>query len=428
MQDNRESGQTTVLMALFLGTFLFGFVALGIDLENMFRYKRMAQAAADAAALAAAEETGNSTAQQTAAEAVARLNGFDTHASVNPATVSLNTPPTQGDYKTSAYIEAIVKKPVPTFFMGVVNHKTTVMVGARAVAASGLTSPTCVCLEGGTGTDLSLANNSTLSAAGCGITANSSSSNAVTITTNGTLSAQTLGTVSSSWYNSSNISNNGTITSSTKVIQGISSACKPTMPSPPAYSPASCTDDPQVQHNSSGAVYSVGPGTADSLTQFGNLVCYSSLDLGKSNSTVTLNPGIYVINGGELHFWSKNSDYSNYGGNGVYFYLTNGAGLSIDRGANVNLTPMTSGPYSGILIQQEEADTNTLSISEGSVATFNGAIYAPSATIAIGSGAGSTMNGPIVAKALTLDQGSSLTSTPVSNLGTMNFSVAKLAE
>src|SRR6185503_8721544 len=99
--------------------------------------------------------------------------------------------------------------------------------------------------------------------------------------------------------------------------------------------------------------------------------------------------------------WSKNSDYSNYGGNGVYFYLTNGAGLSIDRGANVNLTPMTSGPYSGILIQQEEADTNTLSISEGSVATFNGAIYAPSATIAIGSGAGSTMNGPIVAKALT---------------------------
>jgi len=80
------------------------------------------------------------------------------------------------------------------------------------------------------------------------------------------------------------------------------------------------------------------------------------------------------------------------------------------------------------MVQQDAADTNTLSISEGSDATFNGAIYAPTAAIAIASGSGSTMNGPIVAKSLSLDEGSSLTSTPVSNLGTMNYSVAKLTE
>jgi len=422
-----ESGQTTVLMALFLGTFLFGFVALGIDLQYMFRAKRMAQAAADGAALAAAEEGGNTTAGQSAAEAVARLNGFDTHASVNPAVVTLGTP-TQGNFQNSSYVQAIVSKPIPTFFMGMVNHKSTVLVAARAVAASGQTSPTCVCLEGGTGTDLSLANNSVLSATGCGITANSSSSNAVQVVTNATLSAQTLGTVSSNWYNSSNISGNATITSSTKIVQGIAAACQPVLPPVPAYQSALCTADPQEKHNASGSVYSVGPGTADSTTQYGNTVCYSSLDLGKNNSTVTLNPGIYVINGGSLHFWSKNGGYSNYGGNGVYFYLTNGASLSIDRGANVNLTAMTSGTYSGIMVQQDAADTNTLSISEGSDATFNGAIYAPTAAIAIASGSGSTMNGPIVAKSLSLDEGSSLTSTPVSNLGTMNYSVAKLTE
>ena len=428
MRHDRESGQTTVLMALFLGTFLFGFVAVGIDLEYMFRAKRMAQAAADAAALAAAEEAGNSTAQQSAAEAIARLNGFDTKAASNPATVTLNTPPLQGSYKTSAYIEAVVKKPVPAFFMGLMNHTPTVMVAARAVAASGLTSPTCVCLEGSTGMDLSLDNHSTLSATGCGITVNSSSSNAVGVVNNSTLSAQSIGSVSTNWYNSSNISNNGSVTSSTKIVQGIGTSCQPAMPPAPTYNAGLCTDDPQGHHNSSGSVYSVGPGTADSTTQSGNLVCYSSLSLGKNNSTVTLNPGIYVINGGELHFYLNNSGYSNYGGNGVYFYLTNGANFTIDRGANVNLTPMTTGTYSGILLQQDAADTDVLSISEGSSATFNGAIYAPSATIAIGSGSGSTFNGPIVAQSLTLDEGSSLTSTPISNLGTMNLSVAKLTE
>jgi len=429
MRHNGEHGQTTVLMALFLGTFLFAFVALGIDLQFLFRAKRMAQSAADSAALAAAEEGGATASGLTAAQAAARLNGFDTNAASNAATVTLNSPPTQGSYSSSSgYVEAIVKMPVRTFFMGVVNRKATVLVGARAVAASGLTSPTCVCLEGGTGTDLSLANNSVLSATGCGITANSSSSNAVTLVTSATLSAQTLGTVSSNWYNSSNVSGNATITSSTRIVQGISTACHPTMPSAPSYDATLCTADPQGHHNASGSVYSVGPGTADSTTQNGTTVCYSSLDLGKNNNTVTLTPGIYVINGGSLHFWSSNSGYSNYGGNGVYFYLTNGASLTIDRGANVNLTPPSSGTYSGIVVQQDSADTNTLSISEGSNTTFNGGIYAPSAAISIASGSGSTMNGPIVASSLSLDEGSSLTSTPVSNLGTMNYSVAKITE
>lgn len=428
MRQDRESGQTTLLMALFLGTFLFAFVALGVDLAYMFRAKRMAQAAADAAALAAAEEAGDSTAEQNAAEAIARLNGFDTQAGVNPATVKLNSPPTLGNYKTSAYIEAIVSKPIPTFFMGAVNHKATVMVAARAVAASGMTSPTCVCLQGSTGRDLYLDNNATLTATGCGITVDSNSGNAVGVFNNSTLSAQSLGTVSSSWYNSSNISNNGSISSSTKVVQGISTACKPSMPAAPSYSASQCTADPVNNHPNGSATYSVGPGAANSTTQNGDLVCYSSLEVGKNNNSVTLNSGIYVINGGTLRFYSKNGGYSNYGGNGVYFYLTNGATLTIDQGAIVNLTAMTSGTYSGILLQQDTADTNTMTIEEGSYATFNGGIYAPDAAIAIQSGSGSTVNGPVVAQSLSIDEGGSLTSTPVSNLGTMNLSVAKIAE
>ena len=427
IRQDGESGQTTLLMGLFLGTFLFAFVALGVDLGYMFRAKRMAQAAADAAALAAAEEAGDSTAEQNAAEAIARLNGFDTKAASNPATVKLNSPPSTGNYTSSAYIEAVVSEPIPTFFMGAVNHKATMVVAARAVAASGMTSPTCVCLQGSTGQDLYLDNQATLTATGCGITVDSNSSNAVAIQNNSTLTAQSIGSISTGWY-PSGLTNNGSITSSTKVVQGISTACKPSMPVAPTYNASQCTSDPVNNFPNGNGSYSVGPGSANSTTQGGDLVCYSSLEVGKNNNSVTLNSGIYVINGGNLRFYSKNGGYSNYGGNGVYFYLTNGATLTIDQGAIVNLTAMTSGTYSGILVQQDTADTNTLTIEEGSYATFNGGIYAPSAAIAIQSGSGSTVNGPVVAQSLSVDEGGSLTSTPVSNLGTMNLSVAKLAE
>lgn len=425
-----ESGQTTMIMALLLGTFLFGFVALAVDLGSLFQAKRMAQSAADAAAVAAAERYGSSTGQQTAAEAIARLNGFDTQASVNPATVRLNSPPTSGSYASgsSSYVEAIVSKPVPTFFMGMVNHTATVTVAARAVAGYGQPSPTCVCLEGGSGMSLYLTNNSELTANGCGIAVNSASSNAVSVVRNSTLSAQRLSTVSTNWYNSSNISNNGQITPTTRIVQGASMACKPPMPTPPVYSAALCSADPQTKNTTNGAVYSVGPGAANGNTQNGNLVCYSSLSVGKNNSTVTLNPGIYVIDGGDLHFYNSNGGVPNYGGNGVYFYLTGGASLTVDKGANVNVTAMTSGTYSGVLIQQDTANTSTISIEEGSNTIFNGAIYAPSAALTIGSGSGGTVNGPVVAKSLSIDQGGTLTANPVSNLGTMNTSVAKLTE
>ena len=90
---NGERGQTTLVMALFMATFLCGFIALGIDVESLFHAKRMAQAAADAAAMAAAEEASNgTTAEQAAANAMAKLNGFDTTLATNPATVTLSAP------------------------------------------------------------------------------------------------------------------------------------------------------------------------------------------------------------------------------------------------------------------------------------------------------------------------------------------------
>jgi hypothetical protein len=416
-------------MAFIMAIFLFGFIAFGIDVQNLFRAKRQAQAAADAAAIAAAEEYSyGTTAETTAAEAVAKLNGFDSGAVTNPATVTVHTP-TSGNYIGSAsYLQITVSKPIPTFFVALINHKSTMTVSARAVAAAGQSSPSCICLEGTTGTDLNLSNNSKLIPIGCGTTVNSSSSNAVKIVGSATLGGLSIGSVSTNWDTSANVNNNGSVASGTKVVQGITTSCSPPVPVAPTYSSAQCTADPLTHYGSGGSSYSVGPGSSYSTTQSGGVVCYNSLTVGINSDRVNLNAGIYVINGGTLHFLSGANNTSSTGGNGVVFYLTGTANLVIDNGANVNLTAPSSGTYAGIIVLQDPADTSAISIQGGSNTSFNGAIFAPTSNVTLGNGSGTTLGADLVAKTLTMNGGGTLSSTATNNFGTLNVSTAKLTE
>src|ERR1700722_5299575 len=95
-----ENGQAAILVATFLAILALGFMALAFDGGYFFRQKRMVQAAADAAAIAAAEEAspGGPTNVQTVANAIAQMNGFNTSAATNPATVTVNNPPVYGEY------------------------------------------------------------------------------------------------------------------------------------------------------------------------------------------------------------------------------------------------------------------------------------------------------------------------------------------
>jgi len=431
-----ESGQSVVLVALFMGMFLFGFLAFAIDGGYLFHERRMAQAAADAAAIAAAEEVsyGNSGNAQAAANAAATLNGLNTSAATNPATVTLTTLGS-GNYSytgsssaaPTSWVQATVSQPVPTFFLGTFNSSMkSLSVSASAVASGGQSSPTCVCLEGSTGQDLNMSNNSKITANSCGVTVDSSSGNAVGIVGSASLSALTLGTVSSTWDNSSNINNNGSISSSTKVVQGISTSCAPAMPPAPTYS--TCVADPGGSYGT----FTFGPSSS------GGTICYQNLTVGANGSTDTLNPGIYVVTG-SLHFESGANGHSNLGGNGVFFYLPGTASLTVDNGAVINLvsggstesggaTAPSLGAYNGILVYQATGNTSTLNVQGGSSAYLNGALYAPSAPINLANGTSTSFTADIVAQTLTMAGGGTLTSQPTSNLGTLNISVAKLSQ
>lgn len=423
-----KSGQATVFMAVFMGLIALGFLAFALDAGLLFRQRRMAQGAADSAAVAAANEltVGNTSNEQAVANAVAKLNGFDTTLSTNPATVTLVTP-SAGTFKGSTYVQVTVSKPIHTYLLAAFNHTmSTVTVSAQSIAGGGNGSQTVICLGGGTGQDLNVSGGSSLSVPSGGIVVNSNASNAITVNGSSTLGALTLGTVSTTWDNSSNIYGSGSITSSTTIVQGITSTCSPVLPPVPTYS--SCVADP----GTSNAAVTVGPSSSTGT------ICYTSLSVGANGRVETMNPGIYVITG-TLHFMSGANGHSNLGGNGVFFYLPSTASLQIDSGATVNLvaggekesggsTAPDLGSYDGILLYQATGNATGVSLQGGSSTYIQGSIYAPSAAMTVSNGSGATSIGGIYATSLTVTGGSSLIANSTSNEGTLVTTYPKLVQ
>jgi hypothetical protein len=408
-------------MSLFIGLLGLAFMAIAIDVGYLFHVRRMAQAAADAAAVAAAEEVsaGDSGNEQAAANAMAALNGFDTTLAQNPATVALGTP-TSGSYaSSSAFVQAVVTKPVRTFFLGAFKAGlSTITVGARAVAGGGQSSPTCICLEGQTGQDLNMSNSAQISAPACGVTVDSSSSNAVGIVGTATLNALSLGTVSSTWDNSNNINNSGSISSSTKVVQGIPTMCAPTLTAPTLPNGLTCYNNPiqgWTAANNYTGIYTLplaGEATANGV------VCYNSIDTSQSAS-VTFSPGyIYYVNGS-----FTTGGGAPLSGNNVTFYV--GGNVDIANGITASLSAPTVGSTPQTLFY---AMGTAVTIDGGSSSTFSGLVDAPNAAVTLDNGTGTTLNMDFVAQSLTMAGGATLNSYATTNLGTLNTTVAKVVE
>lgn len=410
-----------MVIVIFIGMFVLGFLALGIDVGYLFHEKRMAQAAADAAAVAAAEEgnAGNSSNEQTVANAMAKMNGYDPSAALSPAIVTLKTP-TTGNYAGSAsFIEADVSKPIPTFFLSVFNRSaSSINVSARAVAGGGLSSPTCICLEAATGQGLTMSNNGQINATQCGVTVDSSSSNAVGIVGSATLNSLSLGTVSNTWNNNSNINNNGLITSSTKIVQGITTQCKPVLTVPTLPVGIACYDNPVQGYTAATGYSGVYTLPVAGETATSNTLCFKSLNTSNARS-VTLTPGYtYYIQG----------DLTTGGGAPI-----SGSNVQLYVGGNVNFTNSATARLSaptvnGVPQTLLYAMGNTVSIQGGTNSNLSGLVYAPNAAVTLNNGTGTTLTMDFVAQTLNVSGGAALNSYSISSLGTLNLSVAKLVE
>src|SRR6266446_7344811 len=136
--SERHSRGQVLVLATFMLTVLIGFVGLASDAGYFFDYKRRMTTATDAAALAGALEarrdpTGLNVA--TVARTAAESNGFKN--GMNGITVAVNRPPVSGfNVGNNKFVEVLINRPSPTFFMRVLGITTTT-VSARAVAGPG---------------------------------------------------------------------------------------------------------------------------------------------------------------------------------------------------------------------------------------------------------------------------------------------------
>jgi Flp pilus assembly protein TadG len=384
-----ESGQTLVLAALCMAL-LLGFLALAVDVGLLFHARRVMQTAADSGAIAGAEEItyGDVTA---AAQADAALNGVSN--GVQGATVIVNQPPANGPYAgNAAYVEVIASQPQQTYFMNVFGRNSVGVTG-RAVATL---TPTqnCIYTLGASGTDISISGGSVVQTPGCGIIDNSSSSTALQVAGQSTLTATSIGIVGGYSVSSGSAVNPNPTTGVAPINDPLASLM------PPSFSASSCLTNPNF---GGGGTYTVGAG---------GTTCYNGLTVA-GGTTVYFNPGVYVINGA-----FSVSGGAALSGSGVTFYLTPGASVSITGGGVLDLIAPTSGTYNGILFYEDRSDTQSGSIAGGAYSTLEGILYFPDASLALNGGSSSQVYASVIAGALSISGGTTLKNYAIINPAT----------
>jgi hypothetical protein len=360
-----------------------GALGLAIDLGHLRYMKWRMQAAADAAAVAGAHELMWGT-WQSAAWADSKRNGFEN--GVNGVTVTVNSPPTQGNCAAQTYhdycVEVIVSQNQPTFFMRIMGVNTA-MVSARAVGIL-WSGPNCIYALNATanGAFQLTPNGGYAVQANCGVVVDSSSSSALDTNSN-TLT----------------LSGGG----SAGIVGGCASPCNVTPPpttgiipvaDPLAYLPEP-TPTGTVRANpniTAPGNYTLQPG----IYSNGITIGYQS---GRAGPDVTFAPGNYYITGGTFSATGPNTDndnadglayrHPNLHGNGVFFYVGRSAQVAILGGGNgtfINsyggLIAQTTGTYAGILFFQSRfASSYTARVSSGHGDGWTGALYFPTAAL-----------------------------------------------
>ncbi|MDE2355348.1 MAG: hypothetical protein KGL69_01200 [Alphaproteobacteria bacterium] len=381
-----ESGVSAVVVGLCLSAML-GAAGLAVDVGLWYMDRRHAQGAVDSAAYSAAVDyaaNGSASNAESTAMAVAAQYGF-----VNGqggVTVTVNSPPTSGNYTSSTYdaFEVIITKPESLFFSGL--YLKSASIKARAVAVPSSSDAGTYCMEilnstpGAKNVNFSITGGATVDLSACGIVDDGPGSCAISASGGASIITKTLSVVGNYCTNGgSSVTVSGTKTTGAT-------------PSPDPYGSLSvatvegstnmsCPNSTQTNYSNGGTV-ALSPG-----------VYCGGLSL-SGGVTANLSPGVYYIVGGSLSLTGGTTTNAP----GVTFVLTgsgsNYATANIEGGAVVNLSAPTSGPTAGIAIWADKngPTNNTSSLTGGTSMNITGAAYFPTQTVQYSGG--STTSSP----------------------------------
>ena len=339
-----KRGNIAIITALAAPA-LIGFCGLGADAGYWYYRQRGLQSAADIAAYngtVVLQNSGNLSAITTASTTGATTNGWAT----TQGTITVNNPPTSGPNQNTHSVEVLLTENEPRYFTAIFSSDT-VPVSVRAVATYTQTQSACmVGLNKTKANTVQFWGNAYADFTACNIVSDSSSNSAFSVGGSANVTAPCVDTVGGSY-----VSATLTLTSCSSV----------TTKAPYVYDPYASLPVPPTGSCTTPSGSTLNPGT----------YC-GGLSL---SGTLTLNPGVYVVSGGDLKI-NANADIT---GVGVTFYLTNGATLQINGNAKLNITAPTSGNYSGVAFYGDRTQLTAKNTINGNAASnITGAIYFPS--------------------------------------------------
>jgi len=347
-----ESGQALVLLALSF-IVLLAFAGLAIDGGILYTERRRAQNAADAAAMAGALGILNEWDPVVAAYARAADNGYDNDQADN--WVEVYRPPIEGPNAGDwNYIMVRIRGTVTPVFAhfvydGALENTVTAMARAKPPTSAPLLDGQALVGLAPHGCSVVWSHGSNMSSIeGSGIFVNSDDPDCALVANGGNQLMVTGGEIRvvGGWE----IGNNSTI-SPTPLSGALPVRA-------PQIEPPTCSQDAVVDN----ATFTVSPGNV------------SSLDF--MNGDWTLEPGIYcVTNGFRINGGSVT-------GTDVMFYVESGA-VSWSGSATIRLDAPDSGEFAGMLVYQDEANTDRMTVNGGSGSSFTGTIFVPGAEIQV---------------------------------------------
>jgi len=407
-----ESGQTTILVAIFTAILLLGLAALAVDVGMLYREKRMVQNAADAAALAASAQYGTTDINTSAATAAHQQPGIIA-SGTNVATITSTLV-----NAANSDVQVVVTQPTPTVFMRAFNSafglirisavaeaaKPPVAACINALSPSGVTSsgyPTQCSTTGGIIVGDSSTSTAEVQSTGCSICSDSA------ITTCDSYQGWISSTLS--------INAGGGVTGKVTATNGISGAGGCTNPYASVVAPSytsGCTtitwpggsgggQHLKLASNLGGAPY-CGFGVTDCSTCLGSLELTGGVYI--FSKSFNIGSGVSITEDAPVTlYFAPGTDLN--GGNGS-------VQRGFDNGMSINITAMTTGSTAGIAIWDDSgtaASPDTFTFNGGSSSKINGAIYAPHSTLQDGNGSGvTTVNGSITAWAIEVGGGGGL--------------------
>lgn len=339
---NRK-GNIAVMSALLM-PMMVGGAGLGVETGYWYYSQLKLQQAADAAVYAAALELheGNTSEMLSSATAAATLNGYTTSTdTISEVTPSATYP---SDTRT---VDVSMTRSVTRGFSAI--FKTTpVVLHVSATAKYDPSQNACLlALSKSAANSVWIHGNGAMNITGCVVSSNSVSTQSIVTAGSATTSMPCITTAGGVSLNAS-----VTLTSCTSAMTNL----------PPVADPYKSLTIP-----SAGSCLTWTGTTSKTAGTY----CDSNINV---NKNVTLADGTYIFNGSQLTV---------NGGGGLYcahctLIFLNGATISMNGNALINLTAPTTGTYAGMLmVGDRTGSATTMSFTGDPTSTMTGTIYFP---------------------------------------------------